>query len=381
MDKLSPHIVIVIPSYNEPDLSHTLDSLFRCAGGDFCVEVLVVFNSWLISPPEAKEFNRASYASALDYARRHNTPHFYLTPLLIEDLPGHQTGAGLPRKIGMDEAIKHFNALNKKKGIIVSLDADTTVAPNYLTELYKAFRKYKLNSATINFHHPVEHLGEDDPLRLSTELYELYLHYYRDALEYTGFPYAYHTIGSAFAVTADTYLRVGGMGRQQAGEDFYFLHKVFPLEKTRFIDTTCVYPQARTSDRVPFGTGPAVAKMMEDDSICKLTYQAAAFDELRQLFSLVDSFFGADNALISYKIQSLPPHLQYFLQEDVFLSKMDELNTHTANLSAFRKRFFSYFTAFKILKYMNAIHPAVYELSDVRREYNLLRELKKRTAY
>lgn len=353
-------LIVVIPSYNEPDLMQTIGSLWNCQRGDFEVEILVVLNSYAISPESARQQNQLSFLELTEFAEANNRPNFYLTILSVENLPGHQTGAGVPRKIGMDEV-----ARQNKNGIIVSLDADTLVAENYLSEIYRCFKKYKLHSATIQFHHPVEHLAEDNPLRLSTSVYENYLRYYRKSLEFTGYPYAYYTIGSAFAVTIQAYRQVGGMGKQQAGEDFYFLQKVFPLGKTRFIDSTCVYPAARTSDRVPFGTGPAIAKMLEEKQYCKWTYSMDAFTELKVFFDKIDDCFKLSGDEISIFLQQFPPHLQVFLNEDDFVGKVLEINQHTATLGAFKKRFFAYFTAFKILKYLNFVHPTVHDFVDL----------------
>ena len=66
----------------------------------------------------------------------------------------------------------------------------------------------------------------DDNSYKAVWLYELHLRYYKQALQFTGFPYYYHTIGSAFAVNAEVYCKQGGMNRQKAGEDFYFLQKI-----------------------------------------------------------------------------------------------------------------------------------------------------------
>ncbi|MDL2223315.1 hypothetical protein LJB98_04360 [Bacteroidales bacterium OttesenSCG-928-M11] len=355
---------------------HNLSCLFKCKRDSFCVEVIVVINSYQISPSDIKTENRKSYESVKQFAEKNNTENFFLTPLLIEDLPGHQTGAGLPRKIGMDEAISHFKGENIDNGIIVSLDADTYVDENYLVEIYKAFRKQKLLSATIRFHHPIEYLSESDPIRKATILYEEYLHYYREALEFTGYPYAYFTIGSAFAVTAKAYKQVGGMGKQQAGEDFYFLQKVFPLGKTKFIDTTCVYPQARTSDRVPFGTGPAIAKMIEEETNCKLSYSFESFVELRDFFDQINFFFHLSLNDIENRIKELSLHMQLFLEKDNFLERINEIKLHTSSAQSFKKRFFSYFTAFKIIKYLNYVHPSIYPFRDVKKEYLLLKASK-----
>jgi len=365
-------LIVVIPCYNEPEVLQTLHSLFNCKRGSFGVEIILLVNSYHISSESVIQQNKDSYRLAQNFAEKNNTSEFFLSPLLIEGLSGHQTGAGFPRRIGMEAAVRRFNELKNKKGIIVSLDADTTVAENYLTEIYKHFKKQKLRSATIEFHHPVEHLDPDNEIRKATEVYEEYLRYYRAALEYIGYPYAYYTIGSAFAVTVETYLQVGGMGKQQAGEDFYFLQKVFPLGKTQFINTTCVYPAARVSDRVPFGTGPAIAKMLNEKDYIQLTYQAAAFEELKIFFNQIDSFYQSSTEQIKEIIASSPDYLQTFLKANTFLEKMEELNQHTASADTFKKRFFQYFTAFKILKYLNSVHPLPFEWMDVREQFTTI---------
>ena len=362
-------MITVIPCYKEPDVIQTVRSLFRCERGDFKVEIIVLVNSYGIDSDEVIEINRQSYREISGFASESNTGNFFVTPVWVDNLPGRQTGAGLPRKLGMDEAIRHFRG--DKSGILVSLDADCLVEKNYLTEIYRNFRQYDLNSATIAFHHPVEHPDKADPLRRATIQYEMYLHYYRSALEYCGYPYPYFTVGSAFAVTAETYVKVGGMGKQQSGEDFYFLQKVFPLGKTKFIDTTCVYPAARISDRVPFGTGTALQKMLNENTTVKMTYQFAAFKSLKMLFDNLDSFFKQPAETVETFIRHLPEYLFLFLQEDKFTGKIAEINRHTATLPSFRKRFFNYFNAFKIIKYLNFVHPGYLAFGDVESQAQL----------
>ena len=363
-------MIIVIPCYKEPELNRTVQSLFDCIHGDFPVEIILLINSYGIDSDEVVAMNRDSYRQMKDYASKNNSSTFFLTPILVENLPGHQTGAGLPRKLGMDEAIRRFNG--NKSGIIVSLDADCLVESNYITEIYRNFKEFRLNSATIEFHHPVEHLDASDPLRIATVNYEDYLRYYRLALEYCGYPYTFFTIGSAFAITVETYLKVGGMGKQQSGEDFYFLQKVFPLGRTRFIDTTCVYPLARVSDRVPFGTGPALQKMLAENQLSKYSYRIEAFESLKDFFGRIDFFYKKPKKEIEDLLVDLPEYLLLFLEENGFLSKIEEINRHTASLPNFRKRFFDYFNAFKILKYLNFVHPAYFELADVKEQYALI---------
>ncbi|MDR2804172.1 MAG: hypothetical protein LBB85_00805 [Dysgonamonadaceae bacterium] len=355
---LPVEIRIVIPCYNEPEIIQTLQSLWACRRPACGVEIIVIINSYRITPEPIRLFNHQTYEALMAFAQTRPTPDLRLTPRMVEDLPGHQTGAGLPRKTGMDRAAAQFESENRPQGIVVSLDADCTVAENYLTEIYRRFRQYRLKSATIEFHHPVEHLPENDDLRKATECYEAYLRDYRSALEATGYPYPYYTIGSAFAVTAQTYRQAGGMGKQQAGEDFYFLQKVFPLGNTQFIADTCVYPAARISDRVPFGTGPAIAKMVNEKQFCQPPYPPEAFTELKNLFDKTGSFFRQEAPAVEELLRDLPVHTRKFLTEEHFLEKIAEINRHTRTPEAFKKRFFGYFTAFKIRKYLNFVQSA-----------------------
>ena len=82
-------------------------------------------------------------------------------------------------------------------------------------------------------------------------------------MTFAGLPYSYHTIGSAFAVTAKAYARQGGMNRRKAGEDFYFINKLIKGENFGEITNTTVFPSPRTSNRVPFGTGKAIVDALK----------------------------------------------------------------------------------------------------------------------
>jgi hypothetical protein len=115
-----------------------------------------------------------------------------------------------------------------------------------------------------------EHRSPQDPPpeNLVTEVfdavanYELHQRYYLLAVRYTGYPYAFHTVGSCFAVRAEAYCRAGGMSRRQAGEDFYFIQKLAGQGGFTECRSTSVYPSPRPSDRVPFGTGPDISRQI-----------------------------------------------------------------------------------------------------------------------
>lgn len=367
------HIIITIPCYNEPDICTTVQSLIDCEKPEGTVEVLILVNAYTQSSEEILQTNRRSYQELQLLAEQHNTKQFRIIPFYTDSIVYKYPGAGIPRKMVMDEAVRRFASIDNDQGVIVSLDADCTVDKNYLLAIEAAFSDEKVCVATIEFHHPVEHLSENDPLRKAMQQYELYLRYYRACLEYCGYLYPYYTIGSAMAFRVSSYTKTGGMGRQAAGEDFYFLQKVFPLGKVVHIADASVYPAARFSDRVPFGTGPALKKMVEEGEITKMTYSFESFEALRQLFSRIDGWFRSGFPAREEEVYSgLPSYLIDFLNEDGFMQHGEEIRANASHVHSFRKRFFHYFNAFKIVKYLNYVHPEHVPLKKLQGEYELL---------
>lgn len=357
-------MIVVIPSYNEKDLLLTLRSLLSCQPCDARVLVAVILNSGEFSAQEGIQQNRVSYDEVLLFAHEHNSAKIRFSPLLFEELPRKHAGVGLARKIGMDLAIQHFVETNNSRGVIISLDADCTVSPNFLTDIYSVFReKSKLNATIHNFRHSVEnqHLEIENAIRQ----YEVYIRYFSNSLKTIGFPYYYHTIGSAFAVSANVYARVGGMGRQQGGEDFYFLQKVFALNNIIELEKVFVYPMARFSERVPFGTGPALQKIIDEPDHEMKVYSRASFRELAYFFELKDAFFKRSIADIEGQINTIHPSLRLFIQETNVISQIADCNENSATINAYRKRFFHHFNAFKIIKYLNFAHPNYFPFEKI----------------
>ena len=256
------NIRIVIPCFCEPELLQTLESLNKCSLPDTVVEVVILINHPEDALLEIKNFNIATKAEVDCWLKKNNSKKLIYFAVGPVELRKKWAGVGLARKTGMDEAVLRFNHYNNTNGIIVSLDSDSIVEPNYLIEIEKHFKQNpKHVGATIKVEHQKNGLSEKQ--KHGIELYEKYLYYYKDALHFTGYRQAMITIGSAFAVTAEAYVKRGGMNRRQAGEDFYFLQNLAQLGSVGEINTTRVFPSARLSDRVPFGTGAAIQKWME----------------------------------------------------------------------------------------------------------------------
>lgn len=362
---VSPEVsmIVMIPCLNEPEIFRTLESLWSCDPIKSSCEVIVVVNESENSTLAVKNFNQETYNQLFDWKLENDREKLILHPIYAQSVNAKHAGAGMARKIGMDEVIRRFNALNRPDGVLISLDADCLVSSNYLQRIESVFNKNKsCFAATLNFKHRAEDM--DDPKqKLGIQLYEDYLHYYKKALDFAGFPDSIYTIGSAFAVRAEAYVKQGGMNRRQAGEDFYFLNKLTKLGSITEINDAFVYPSARISDRVPFGTGAAMTKWMNEDGDLTVTYNFAAFLDLKVLFDQVDTLFR--NSVDDVFMASLPASIQEYLQVLEFPIKLAEINQNSSSLSSFRKRFFQFFDGFIILRFLNLAHQKYYSQQNL----------------
>ena len=357
-------IVIVIPAYNEPGIRKLLDSLALCKEPPCKVEVLVILNAPEGATADILNSNIICYDQIESWKNENTDCFFRLFAFLAPPLKGW--GVGLARKTGMDEATRRFNTINNPEGIILNLDADCLVAENYITSVYHGFKEDKERSAcSIYFEHPIKGNEFPDKIYEYITLYELHLRYYYQGLAYAGYPYVFHTVGSAIAVLALPYVKAGGMNRRQAGEDFYFIQKLVPAGGYFSITSTTVYPSPRPSFRVPFGTGASIARLNETGESGLDTYNFNAFRELKFFFGITGTFFQAESEILAEIYVSIPAGLKTFLPEEEFISKISEINKNTSGLSSFQKRFFGWFNMFKVVKYLNFVHLELYEKKAV----------------
>jgi glycosyltransferase involved in cell wall biosynthesis len=359
-------IIIVVPAYNEPGINILLESLAHCEVPECKTEVIVVINAPDNATRESLENNRITLNNIESWKRQNNHCFFRLFAFIIEHPFVSGWGVGLARKTGMDEAVRRFNSINRPDGVILNLDADCTVERNYLVAVYNELLiKCEKSACSIYFEHPLTGTNYSESIFRYIALYELHLRYYFQGLAYSGFPYVFHTVGSAIAVKALPYIKAGGMNRRQAGEDFYFIQKLVPAGGFFTLNTTTVYPSPRASGRVPFGTGASIGKLSKDDCQTLFTYNFRAFRELRTFFEQTDIFFKSGLPELQENFKMIPQGLQLFLDEMEWIDKMMEVKTNTAGLQSFRKRFFGWFNMFRIVKYLNYVHKDFFEKQPV----------------
>jgi hypothetical protein len=350
----SPRMIAVIPSYKEPDLLRSLDALRRCRLPSCFVEVIVVVNHPEHAPEDAKRQNEETLHTALQWAEKHNNDNLQFHIIYKPDVPEKIAGVGYARKTGMDEAVYRFLQSGVDDGVIIGFDADCSCDENYFEEIERAFFGGKpVNGASVYFEHPVEGDEYDAGIYAGIVRYELHLRYLNRALRYAGFPYACHTVGSSFAVSASAYVKQGGMNKRKAGEDFHFLQKIIPLGNFVEINTTRVIPSPRQSDRVPFGTGASIRQWIDAGQATLPTYPLEPFEDLKQWFALVPLFFKTFPEMIAKQCSLLSIPLNDYLLQNNYVQHIMQANANSASPEAFTKRFFSWFDGLKTIKYLN----------------------------
>lgn len=355
-------IIIVVPVFDEPELGNLLGSLANCSKPDCNAEVIIVVNAPSDASSQSLNNNYKTIKEAESRKRDNRNPLFRLYYLNLGQPSIKGWGVGLARKAGMDEALRRFNTIDKPEGVIVNLDADCQVEENYFQAIEKELLKApEKKGCSIYFEHPVEGVKYPSEIYRAVAQYELHLRYYYHALGYTGFPYVFHTVGSAVAVKALAYAKAGGMNRRQAGEDFYFIQKLVPSGGYFNLNSTTVYPSPRISSRVPFGTGPAVGKLVQREENQFMTYNPSAFRDLRTFFLKVEEAYKLSEKESIGLFSEFPFSMQAFIDKTDWECKICEIKSNTSGFLSFKKRFFAWFNMFRVVKYLNHVHNNLYE--------------------
>lgn len=342
-------LVVVVPAFREPFLLRSLLALKACQPPEQSVEVIVVVNDSERDGEEVRALNRQVYLQARSWAEKNSTPRMKFFVEYFDGLPAKAAGVGLARKIGMDLACLRLETVGRSEGLILSFDADTRCDPDYLQAVEAHFRRFPdTQAASIYFEHPLQGAEFEPEVYRAIAHYELHLRYLVEAQRWAGFPFATQTIGSAMAVRCDAYQRQGGMNRRQAGEDFYFLHKFTPLGHFYEINTTRVLPSPRPSDRVPFGTGKAVHSWLRTEH--PVSYHPRSFEMLRPLFAALPSLFEGEEERLA---ANWPPLLLEFLETRHWRRHLEEMRRHAASLRTFAGRFFRWFDAFQVIRWLH----------------------------
>lgn len=313
----------------------------------------------------------------LDWQSTNNTLRCYglenRSGLLVVDrckngppIPKKQ-GVGLARKIGADILCQLIANQQIRSPWIANTDADAILPEDYFStvpsnETFSTDKDDNIAALIYPYRHISQDNGDDI---LATRLYEFSLHYYVAGLQWAGSPYAYQTLGSTIAVHYQHYARVRGFPKRSAAEDFYLLNKLAKTGKVVSLKGPVIKLLARESERVPFGTGPAVKALTERDNPFDLPlYHPQTFTYLKAFLSWAKALCQEDHFDGDLALAIPSPILSSDLDDSLLLAVSEKMGLASALAHCFEQgqsaekrlqHFHTWFDAFRTLKFIHTI--------------------------
>lgn len=201
---------------------------------------------------------------------------------------GKNHGVGWARKVLFENILEEAH----NEDIIISLDADTRVKPGYLQSIADNFAEHPdFPALAVPYYHP---LTGDEMRDRAILRYEFYMRNYAINLLRIGSPYGFTALGSAIAMRAGALHKIGGITPLKSGEDFYLVQKMRKMAPIGLYNEETVYPAARYSTRVDFGTGPAMLKGSQGTWDSYPIFHHTLFEPTDETYRVLDQLFIKD---------------------------------------------------------------------------------------
>ncbi|MCR8924009.1 hypothetical protein NO559_14595 [Dasania sp. GY-MA-18] len=273
-----------------------------------------------------------------------------------------EQGVGLARKIANDIACQLIQRQQIQQPWIFNTDADARLPQDYFTSA-EAFDSNKHAALLFSY----QHIGANQPtLDTATQLYELSLAYYVAGLAWAGSPYAYHTLGSIMVVNYKHYAQVRGFPKRAGAEDFYLLNKLAKTAAIVSLDTS-ISILSRASNRVPFGTGPAVQQIIASGDYDAMPfYDPAIFHYLRAMLAIISAL--ANGATLQAALHTIDePGVDKALLESALIhfdlyKALHHTNSHAKTQTQRLRQLTTWFDSFKTLKFLHYIRDMAYPM-------------------
>ena len=284
---------------------------------------------------------------------------------LVDPPVNPKHGVGRARKFGNDLACYLMQQGVIQTHLLCNTDADAELPADYFARLDSFLATQPLSSGAAIM--PFRHTHTTPELAKAGEIYELSVRYIARQLARCGCPYAYPSLGSTLVLRSDAYARVRGFPLRAAGEDFYLLNKLAKTSTVCQLTGAPIQLTSRLSHRVPFGTGPALKKILaesadagEHTQVDCATYADASFDLLAYFYTGYKELSAKKRSMTESNINTQLP-VAWRDPDIVFLLK--HLGFHpnfariTANASANRvlvRAMHEWFDGIKVIRFLNA---------------------------
>lgn len=353
---------VAIPALDELDfLPRTLQCLQHQSRSDFEVHICVNQpDGWWKDGEKRVICERNQKLIAFLLRQNYSFPLF----LIDKSSPGcgwndKDYGVGWARKTLFESILTKAN----DDDILISMDADTTFGEHYVASLMTTFDAHpQWPAVAVPYYHKLTGNEVADRAILR---YEIYMRNCFLNLCRIGSPYNFTAIGSAIALKIKTIKKINGITPLKSGEDFYLLQKIRKMAPVGLWNSEMVFPAARFSERVSFGTGPALIKGSRGLWDSYPIYHFSLFDEIKSNYELIDKLYQEDiNTKFIAFLKS------QFKTDDLWAP----LRKNSKDLPHFRQAFHEKADALRILQFCKLEQPKL-SLTDeqsLRENYPLL---------
>jgi hypothetical protein len=344
--------VVVIPACNE--VPNFLESVFSLITDNYLI-ILVInspngnsqwqkINQLVIDDLQEKSIAQQVVSDKIKLFKFNAIQDVLLVDRNAESLQiNPKQGVGLARKIGCDIALKLYTQGCIKYPWIFSTDADVILPQNYFSQIKSLQSKY--SAVVLDF----KHYSQSSRLSNLQYLYDFKMRYYLVGIEYGQVGYAYIPLGSTLIASMESYAQVRGFPKRNAGEDFYLLNKLAKIKPIKYkVDNCIIKIRTRFSDRVLFGTGPAIKKIDDLADINDYSYyNPQCFVYLKLWKQFLDTLWSKNGLLIVEPKDKMLQQLYYFFDcQQVFIKSKKQITS----LDRWQQFIHQWFDAFKILK-------------------------------
>lgn len=365
----NPKLFLCIPVMNEYDNLPSLIQSFQLQETEYRLKAIFCVNQpdgWKDDPQKRTIFD--DNQKSLPYLQ---DSELDFVEVIDRSSPGKgwdkkNYGVGWARKTAMDFASDQAS----DNDIIFSMDADTFYPPDYLQATTEnLFENPEAMGVAIPFYHP---LPDNEQAARTMLRYEIYMRHYALNMWRINSPYKFTALGSAMALPVWAYRKVNGITPKKAGEDFYFLQKLRKSGGLLYYNPVKAFPEGRYSDRVIFGTGPAMIKGAKGDWESYPIYHPELFDRIRMIYGAFEEY---------YHYPEDKKVLEPLKSEFDNLNWMDKLKQNSKSKEEFVKKCHTHFDGLRILQFLKKHQQKISETpAHILRDY-LLENYREATAY
>jgi hypothetical protein len=288
------HLFIAIPALDELEfLPHTLAAIAK-QKTEFPFSVYVCVNQpdeWWNDPQKIEICqNNQKLLYTLTSSNFLNSSNSLITIDKTSAGKGwhkDNAGVGWARKTLFEEIMKTAT----DDDVIISLDADTLFNEGYFQSIGENFVQNIVEVISVPYYHK---LTDDENANRAILRYEIYMRNYFINMHRIGSPYTFTAIGSAIALKVKALKKIRNITPLSSGEDFYLLQKLRKMTSISNYNSELVYPAARFSSRVLFGTGPAMIKGNSGNWESYPIYHQSLFDKIKETYDMIHELFIED---------------------------------------------------------------------------------------